>query len=104
MAEHTGDDRREGGRDRRRSSLLKSVERLRSSRIDPDYFWFEGHDLKVMFDRVNELGPENIRLKAHPGLTEQGHPDLWFEVVDKASGTSLGHYNASHPCPIWCPD
>ena len=85
-------------------SLQESVDRLKRSRVIPDYYWFEGSDIKDLFETVEKEGIDNIRLKAFPGLDENGFPDLWFEVVEKSTGEPCGTYNASHPCPPFCPN
>ena len=85
-------------------SLRESVERLKHSRTVVDFYWFEGADLKDMFEMIDTAGADNIRLKAFPGLDEKGFPDLWFEVQEKSTGDPCGTYNASHPCPPFCPE
>jgi hypothetical protein len=86
-------------------SMEESRARLRASQTEPDYFWFDGADLKDLFEDVEDLGAENIQLRVYPGLDEKGYPDLHLEVIPKNEQESCGNpLNCSHVCPPDCPD
>ena len=81
-----------------------SKERLQNSRVQPEFWWFHGKDLKGFFKEVQERGAENLRILVTPGLDEEGTPDLHLSLV--AEGATMrngnGSYNESHICPPDC--
>jgi hypothetical protein len=84
-------------------SMEESQARLRASRTEVNYHWFEGKDLKDFFEAVEDHGAENVRIRAYPGLNEKGYPDLHLEVVPHNPEEDCGlPFNCSHPCPPDC--
>lgn len=89
------------------SNTEDSQRRLANSRIIPKYWWFEGKDLKGLFQAVQERGPENVRLIITPGLDADGRPDLHLGIrgLDDDLSAKNGNgddWNVSHPCPPDC--
>lgn len=85
-------------------SAKASEERLQNSRVQPDFWWFHGKNLKGLFKEVEEQGAENIRLVVTAGLDEEGRPDLHLKIVSMGGDMRNGPppYNESHPCPPDC--
>lgn len=83
-------------------SMKESVKRLQNSRIEPDYFWWEGKDFLPILEEIEEVGAENAVVKAHLGLDENGSPDLHFVVEHKTTKDCGEPLNHSHVCPPWC--
>lgn len=78
----------------------ESAERLKKSRIDVDYWWFDLEDLKEMVEYIEKLEGEGT-LRAVPGLDEDGHPDLHLVIYD-SKNEYVEQCNTSHPCPPSC--
>lgn len=81
-------------------SQVESAERLRNSRVEVEYWWFDLEDIKDLAERMEELEFEGT-LRAVPGLDEEGHPDLHF-VLFNSDGEYIEGCNFSHPCPPSC--
>ena len=73
-----------------------------------DYWWWDGKDLAPFFQRVQELGSDNVRIRFNPE-TEL----LYVQPVEtldltpeesEATGKEPGvtTFNFSHPCPPDC--
>lgn len=77
----------------------ESAERLKNSRVEVDYWWFDLEDLKEMIGYMEES--EGGTLRAVPGLDEEGHSDLHL-VVYNSEGEYVEQGNFSHPCPPSC--
>lgn len=87
--------------------MITSQERLKNSRVDPDFWWFHGKDLAGFFKEVEEQGTENVRIIVTPGLDEGGRPDLHLAVMPEPHNHNMSvkdhhTYNVSHPCPPDC--
>ena len=84
-------------------SMEESRARLNASRTVPEYFWFEGSDLKDFFEDAERLGVKNVQVRIYPGLDENGFPDLHIKVVTESATESCGDaLNCSHVCPPDC--
>lgn len=64
-----------------------------------DYWWWDGVDLAPFFQRVQELGTDNVRIQFDP------HAELLSVIPTKETGDKRGitTFNWSHPCPPDCP-
>ena len=63
-----------------------------------DYWWWEGVDLAPMFQRVQELGTDNVRIQFNP------HEELLYVIPtgDTADKRGITTFNYSHICPPDC--
>ena len=66
-----------------------------------DYWWWEGVDLAPFFQKVQELGTNNVRIQFDP------HEELLKIVPVGESAMEKSEpmtFNWSHPCPPDCGD
>lgn len=87
-------------------SMEESKERLKNSRIEPDYFWWHGKDflpiLKRMLEEVEGIGAEDAIIEGHLGLDKSGSPDIHLRVVNARTKDCGDCFNFSHVCPPDC--
>ena len=87
--------------------------RLANSAIAPEYFWWDEvgmKGLKELIKDAEDVGMKDVRLEAHLGLDEDGHPALYF-VLKPITGLATQIFkdyggpeplNFSHVCPPDC--
>lgn len=84
--------------------MQESIERLKNSKIVPDFTWWDGKVFLEIAEKVERAGPGAI-VKMYQGLKETGLPEVWFTVGSRENVTAKGEgggTNDSRPCPPLC--
>ena len=79
----------------------ESIERLKRSQIEPEFFVWPEKAILDLAELINEAEGETT-VREFDGLKEDGTRERFLVVLDE-DGESCGVINESHPCPPICP-
>lgn len=91
--------------DHQEAQMREEVERFERNGGRWEYQGYTAEDSQALVTYLMTTLAENpgARIRVVRGMRPQGQITLWHNVYD-ATGTLLGSYNQSWPCPPCCPD